>query len=287
LFFFACIWWANCEEIKITEQSLLGFADKLYKDHEFDKALVEFQRFLYYFPNYSSKYNVMLKMARCYKYSGFHDNAAEILTGIISSGYEKGVIDDALFELGDTHYLFGEYEGAAIEFKKLYEETQDFDLKNKAGFMLTFSYLRADEASKASDTTTAMEWRKSISSENFQKLVHGVRDYYNLERKSPLLSGVMSAVIPGTGHFYISRYRDGVLALILNGLFATCAYEFFDKGHTSPGILFSFFEMSIYSGTIFSSVSQTYKYNQFIRNEYIDKLETDLGYHSYSDLINN
>jgi hypothetical protein len=132
-----------------------------------------------------------------------------------------------------------------------------------------------------------MKSAEGFSSVNLDKLVQGAKSYSDLKRKSPTFSGILSAIIPGSGHFYLSRYRDGFVALVLNGLFIACAVEFFDEGYIVPGLLFSVVETSIYSGTIFSSVSQSHKYNKYIRTQYIDNLESEIGYHSYSDFINN
>ncbi|MBU1627579.1 hypothetical protein KKB18_09445, partial [bacterium] len=269
------------------EENFLVFADKLFHEGKFNEALLEYQRVLYFFPNSEERYKIMINMARCHKYSGSYENAAKVLSEIITGCYDKRFIDNAIFELGDTQYLFGEYYGATLEFHKLFENTKDTELKKKAGFMLTFTYLRLDEQKKATDTAFNMEALKNIFPTDINALVQGVKDYSVLERKSPPVAGILSAILPGSGHFYLSRFRDGFVALLLNGLFASCAIEFFDEGHIAPGILFSVIESSIYSGTIFSSVSQTYKYNRFIRTEFVDKLETDIGYHSYSDLNDN
>jgi tetratricopeptide (TPR) repeat protein len=275
------------ESLILTQENLIGFADKLFSEGKFDEAVVEYQRLLYFFPDSEERYSILMKIARCYKYSESYDKAAKTLSEIITGCFDKEIADKAIFELGDTHYLYGEYEGASAEFKKVIERTNDVEQEKKAGFMLTFSYLRSDEPQKAYETTLKLNDLRSKFPDDMDKLVQGVNGYLDLKQKSPVISGLLSAVLPGSGHFYISRFRDGILALILNGLFTTCAIEFFDKDQIAPGVLFTVIESSIYSGTIFSSVSQTHKYNRFIRTEYIDKLETKIGYHGYSDFINN
>jgi len=278
---------AEARTVPISEESILGFAEKLYEERQFDKALVEFQRFLYYFPDSTNKYKVMLKMARCYKYSGSSEAATQILSNIISSGINGIIVDRALFELGDTRYLFGDFENATFEFKRVYKKTTETELKERAGIMLTFSYLRANNAMQAAEITKDMKARNLLFSGNIEKLIQGVSGFASIKSKSPFISGTLSAIVPGSGHFYLSRYRDGLLAFVLNALFIACAVEFFEEGHIAPGVLFSVIETSIYTGTIFSSVSQTHKYNNYIRTEYLDDLESEIGFHSYSDFMND
>ena len=43
--------------------------------------------------------------------------------------------------------------------------------------------------------------------------------YQELPEKSPVLAGVMSAILPGSGYIYAEHYGDGITAFLINGLF--------------------------------------------------------------------
>jgi hypothetical protein len=103
---------------------------------------------------------------------------------------------------------------------------------------------------------------KSYASDHFQLKDHHIALDQTFEEmqarksKSPFLAGMMSAVIPGTGKFYLGKIGQGTMSLMTSGIFALQAYEGYRKGGSkSPaflifGGLFSVF----YIGNIWGSV---------------------------------
>jgi hypothetical protein len=87
----------------------------------------------------------------------------------------------------------------------------------------------------------------------------------------------MSAVIPGTGHFYTGRYRDGTLALLLNGAFLAAGIQAASTGHEAAAGLLLFFEAAWYSGAIYGAVNAAHKYNQDTEDRWLQGLERQHG----------
>jgi hypothetical protein len=90
----------------------------------------------------------------------------------------------------------------------------------------------------------------------------------DLPSKSPLTAGILAAVVPGLGHAYVTRYRDAVVAFILNGLFIWAAVESFDGGHDALGAILGILELGWYTGNIYSAVNVAGKYNTRMQNEF-------------------
>ena len=77
----------------------------------------------------------------------------------------------------------------------------------------------------------------------------------NLPRKSPVLAAAMSALVPGTGKIYADRLEDGLNSLILIGGASWLAYEGFrDRGTSSvKGWLFGTVGVALYVGNVYGS----------------------------------
>ncbi len=102
----------------------------------------------------------------------------------------------------------------------------------------------------------------SYTSDHFQLKDHQIaldqtfKELQSQKNKSPFVAGMMSAVIPGAGKFYLGKIGQGTMSLMTTGIFALQAYEGFRKGGPkSPaflifGGLFSVF----YIGNIWGSV---------------------------------
>lgn len=97
--------------------------------------------------------------------------------------------------------------------------------------------------------------------------------------KDPAAAGLMAAVLPGLGHAYCERYKDGLVAFLLNGLFIWAAYEAFEEDHSVLGGILTFLELGWYTGNIYSAVNTAHKYNRAVKNEFLRNLgdELDVG----------
>lgn len=86
--------------------------------------------------------------------------------------------------------------------------------------------------------------------------------------KSPLLSGLMSAVIPGSGKIYTTEWQDGLMSFAFVLGSAWQSYRGFQKhGINSPyGWIMGAISAGFYTGNIYGSVKSANKYNVQKRN---------------------
>jgi hypothetical protein len=80
-------------------------------------------------------------------------------------------------------------------------------------------------------------------------------------------------VLPGTGHFYSGRFRDGAIALLLNGAFLAAGVEAVQAGHEAAAGLLLFFEAAWYSGAIYGAVNAAHKLNRDTEDQFLQGLE--------------
>ena len=107
---------------------------------------------------------------------------------------------------------------------------------------------------------------------NAQELALKSLEGERLPYKSPSTAGVLAAVLPGSGHVYCDRYKDGVVAFLLNGLFIWATLEAFDNDQEVLGGILGFLELGWYSGNIYSAVNTAHKYNRSLKNDYLKNL---------------
>jgi hypothetical protein len=65
-----------------------------------------------------------------------------------------------------------------------------------------------------------------------------------------------SLVVPGTGHFYTGRLRDGFMTFLLNGVFLVAGLEAVSAGNEAAAGLLFFFEAAKRLGTRARSMGQ-------------------------------
>lgn len=79
--------------------------------------------------------------------------------------------------------------------------------------------------------------------------------------KSPILSGTLSAVIPGAGQTYCGRWREGLAAFSVNAVLAGSAYECFDKDLPMLGSAVIVAGLTWYVGNIYNAANVAHKRN--------------------------
>lgn len=82
-----------------------------------------------------------------------------------------------------------------------------------------------------------------------------LRRHEALSRKSPLLAGALSAIIPGLGRVYIGRWPDGLLSFLLVGTTgALAAQGFYEDGRGSVrGWILGAVAALLYAGNVYGS----------------------------------
>lgn len=83
--------------------------------------------------------------------------------------------------------------------------------------------------------------------------------------KSPLLAGLLSAVIPGLGKVYTENYTDGLFAAFLTGLFGYISYTNFRADHQLRAWIFTGVTAFFYAGNVYGSAASAQIYNAKIR----------------------
>jgi hypothetical protein len=99
-----------------------------------------------------------------------------------------------------------------------------------------------------------------------------------LPQKSPLLAGVMSALIPGSGHIYAGHYGDGIASLFLNGLFmAGTVVAIRQESYAVAGIV-GVIGLPFYFGNIYGAANAATKWNLAVRRDLQGKMAVTLDY---------
>ncbi len=118
-----------------------------------------------------------------------------------------------------------------------------------------------------------------MESQHDEVLVQALRDWTESPRKSPLLAGTLSTIIPGAGKVYAGKWKDGLVSLLFVGANAYTSYRGFSSGGIrSPyGWLFGGLSAGFYLGNIYGSQKAARIYNH--------ELESKIKSNVYSRLL--
>jgi tetratricopeptide (TPR) repeat protein len=252
-----------------TEAEQLGFADALLAEGDHYRAIGEYKRFLYLYPESPAADEARLSIARAYVRGGQAEAAELHLLSL--SGRSPAWRSRALLEVGWARYAGGTPDSATRALRSFLSEEglpRGPGETERAWYLLGWALLSQDEGDAA-----AQAFATPAPFPAQKPLTEAAQRWKALPRKSPALAGVLS-VVPGAGHVYIGEPVTGLAAFVWNGLFGYALYESIRREQLGVAVLLGVLESIWYTGTLFGAVSGAQKYNRDVRREALERLRT-------------
>jgi TolA-binding protein len=261
--------------VVIDDAAQFHFAMELMDKGDFARAVLEFERFTHFFPENARVPQARTLKGVCFMKAGRYEEAREVFLRLLKT-HERGLFaQKALFLMGESYYQQGISGEAEYYFNKLLKEFPDSSLRNAALYRLGWTKIQKNEWKAASQIFMGAE-NTSPYYPGAMALARASLKGEALPLKSPNLAGGLAAVLPGLGHAYVGRYRDGGVAFIVNALFIWAAVEAFHQDQHVLGGMLTFLELGWYSGNIYSAVNATHKYNRKVCRDFRSRLKDDL-----------
>ena len=236
----------------------LQFARYLHSSNQFTFAAQEYERLHYLYPAHST---VLYELVKNYRYG---ENCEQLGRSYdLFSRY--GQLKQPLYTR--------EYLNFCLTCRALRPEFQPLagglDESSETFYMLSY-YWRTGRYDSA--FAYNQQHRPLLESE-YEPLYSLTVRFEEQNYKSPALSLMMSAVVPGSGRAYSGRWRDAVISFVMIGTTAFTSYRAFSKkgirsfnGWFLGGISFSF-----YISNLYGSFRAARNYNQQTVNRYQDE----------------
>ena len=267
---------ALSDQIILDSEKQFQFAQHYMERGEYQRAIGELERLIYFFPKDEKVPEAYYFIGWCHLKAKEYESARKILFTVTKNYSNKDIAGKALFLIGETYYIQGVSAEAENYFKRVITEYPQTELKNAALYRLGWSQMQSEKWQEASKTFTGVEKesRLYVSALNLsEKSLAGEE----LPLKEPIAAGIMAGIVPGLGHAYCNRYKDGTVAFLLNGVFILAAIESFDQDHDVLGGILTFLELGWYSGNIYSAVNCAHKHNRKVRNDFRRRLPDNLN----------
>ena len=237
------------------------FADHLFSGKDYLRSVFEYGKL----PEYEKNDTIEFKIPLAYQLMGKYDLALE---KFLSVNKESVYYDQSIKEYYKTLLQAGRYN--ELQSKLANNDVKDFQRLLYLSYLFTSNELPAEQNFLEAFPLSGKESLLSFFSEK-----------KNPPYKSSLLSGLFSAIIPGSGKIYLGEIGDGITAFIATSLFAFLSYDNFRANHDFRGWLFSGLGFFFYAGNIYGSVAAAQIYNAKVDYEYKEKLNEYLQNKNY------
>jgi tetratricopeptide (TPR) repeat protein len=264
-----------CKSLTLSSEDQFEYSRSLMERGRYEQAVAEFERFIHFFAEDRKIPAARYLIGLCHLYAEDYAAARAVLEQILEAGTGTPIAAKALFLLGESFYRQGIMEEARIRFRALFKQSPPPSLKNAALYRLGWCSLRERSWKEASRILQMVE-PSSRHSPGARILARRALEGENLPYKNPATAGILAGILPGLGHSYVGRHKDGAVALLLNGIFVWAALESFHRDHEVLGGILTFLELGWYSGNIYSAVNAAHKFNRKVQNDFLKSLEDRL-----------
>ncbi len=253
---------------------LLVFAEHLMREGEYFRAITEYRRFLFYYPAdprcAMAYFSIGLAFYRGESYVYALQAFQEVTQRYPNTAYGK----QAWLWQGESFARQGQYAAA----EQLYTEITERFLHDALGqharyqraWTLLFRRQWRDAAAQFEQVSPNSDLYQSA-----QLLAQEALVGEHLPTKSPVLAGILSGLLPGSGQLYNGRLGDALLAFLLNGLFVVGTVEAAHSNKPAVAGILSFFEVGWYTGNVYGAVNGAHKYNRHTTETFLRNLDNN------------
>jgi len=247
------------------------FAQHLFSSRKYDKAIGEFQRFIYFFPQDDRQEPAMFQIGMAYFNSRRFKEAVDSFKTLIDRYGETDLGIKSYLMVSQSHMQFNASGPALTNLFNLIAVTADENIHDEAYYRIGWIYL------ETADWQKAKYYFSKISPQNkrrykLDQLSTDLDKEKLIPQKNPKLAGFLS-IVPGGGFLYCERYRDALIAFLLNGALMYAAYDSFEDDNNALGGLLGFVGFGFYAGNIYGGVAGAHKYNRSKTAGFINKLK--------------
>lgn len=258
--------------------NIIKTAEHHYNNGEYYNAITESMRYQHLYPEGDLFAASAILAGKSYYLGGNTEKALGIFTDCFNRFTKETQGQEGLYYSGIVRILSGSYYFGARTF-------QEYNFVYKGGIFYedsVFNLCRAralaenyDDAERLIGEYRALFPEGKYSSEA-DKLDLMIKDERNRKKKNPVIAGLSSALIPGSGYFYTGNYRLGAISLLTNGALILLAYDGYRRENSFQMIFFSIVELSFYNYSIVGSIRSAYEYNDssYMKKEILAGIKT-------------
>jgi len=244
------------------------FADYLYCDQDYLRAIFEYDRLLEFAMNDTLRFKIGL----CYSYMHDYLSSTNNFDLILPS---SPLYNQSKIEWLKAIFLLGDYPGFRVSYQNQFASDIN-KYQNEGKKLFNFTYLFTDDPLPSKEEFLlpfALSEKEELSK------------FYNWKHDPPYknstLAGIMSAIIPGSGKAYVGDTSDGIVAFLVTGILVFLAYDNFQADHLTRAWIFTGLAGLFYGGNIYGSIASAQIHNAKITFEFNESLHIYLQKNNY------
>lgn len=182
--------------------------------------------------------------------------------------------DDVAYSIVKLSEKLKDYETARLFLERIGDKKDErFKFQDGLWFFLQNDYTMARRKWIFSDTLVAWTYLRERDFERASYVFGSIKP----SKRYPLLSALLSVILPGLGKVYSGRTYDGIYSFIINAGSFYLAYDAYKYKRKPELYVYSGIFVFFYSGNVYGSWIAAKEYNDYQINLAIAEKELSLG----------
>lgn len=251
----------------------LDLGDLLFELKNYDAAITEYKRFLFFNPDHPQVSEAQFKIGLAYRAQEWWAEAVEAMIVAVQSTTEIEWQAERRVELAVTLIASGAYNLALVELIKVDMQSQSTQLRQRARFLRGVAYLYQFKWEQARSVFQAYFDGIPGSAESAIEIDALFLAALNRPRKSKKAARLLSTLLPGLGQAYAGDWKSGLNALLLNGLLGYVTLNAaIERDYDDALLSFSFLFYRYYAGNRHRAAQAAQTFNEQENRRYVDRI---------------
>jgi len=270
--------YATEEAIQLTGDVQMRLGDAFMEEGEYYRAVTEYKKYLILFPEGRQADTALFKAATASYLGSEYDTAVDTFATVRSRFPKSRHAAESAYQEAICHLRMSRFDRAAAAFEAAAAYPADDRFAPKARLaraLVQFDKENIPESRK--DLTRFLnDFPADPRKEKVREALTLLPQTDELPHKSPVVAGILSALLPGSGHIYAGHYGDGVTALLLNGLFIAGTVVAVQQENYAVAGVAGVIGLPFYAGNIYGAANAASKWNLGVRKGISEKLAVTL-----------
>ena len=251
----------------------LDLGDHLFALGDYDAAIMEYKRFLFFNVDDPRVDDVQFKIGLAYRAQKWWMEAAEAMIAAIQRTTETELQAERRVELAVTLIASGAYDLALVELIKVDMQSQSVRLRQRARFLRGVAYLYQFKWEQARSVFQAYFDENPSAAGAAAEIDVLFLDALNRSQKSEKAARMLSTFLPGLGQTYAGDWKNGLNALLLNGVLGYITLDAaIERDYDDALLSFFFLFYRYYSGNRYRAVEAAQTFNDRENRRHVEKI---------------
>ena len=254
------------------------FADSLFREGDYLNAAHEYKRLLFLHPDALQSDFIAFRIAASYQNAGKLKNAIRAYQSLIDTYPESPLIARAKNNVAQCQILSGDSNQGLQALKRFLVEHKESTLASRAHFTIGLLHIDRWEWAEATKVWHAipLAYPESPFAEISNRLTEQVKNMETLPRRSPVIAGALSGLIPGSGQVYTGRTVDGIYAFISVAVFGSASFYYADQGRYEVAIPVGIIGAFFYGSSIYQSIQNARAFNGQQEQRFRNRIQQEI-----------